>query len=582
MVISKVKKFIRVHYLAIALGILVGFLMVLPQVLFMFEMGDDYAGVNILATDAEPNFLSRFQEISEGNWGFRDVFWTFNKERSYNRPFLGHVIMYRFGQIFFSDVGQIFLLTKFILPLILFLVIYFFVLLFKPDKRIALLSSVGTMLWYGISSLSELKGFLINNFIVPRYSVFSRPIIPVLGLIILFSFLSFFYLYFSQSQKRYFWLAGILFGLSFYIYFFTWSFLVVFIFISFFWFWFKRDWLRLRKVFGVIFLGALIALPYWFNFYKLINSKIFGSLSDQTGLVVSNSVIIGKYLIGLAILFLIGFYFKKFPKQDLWFWFSLTAGSVVILNQQLITHRVLQPAHYHWYVIKPLTIILLIWFVFSFIQSRYRKYFWLLFIIFISVGFYITTSQQVSIYLNLRDNVRLYSQRYVPVYKWLNENTEKGQLIFSGSVQYVGRLCFLSCYTHLDEYLYKNKSFYHSSFDQNRYILFLEYRLDQITPEMAQDLFFNDLRDEIFYEIYSYYYKITYVDYGKSASDQEVQEILDEYVGLYEQDLEALFKKYSIDYILWDKQLNPKWDLDNFDFLELIYQTDEIRVYKFL
>lgn len=582
MIISKAKKFIRVHYLAIILGILVGFLMILPQVFFIFEMGDDYAGVNILATDAEPNFLSRFQEISEGSWGFGDIFWTFNKERPYHSPYLGHVIMYRFGQIFFLNTGQIFLLTKFILPLILFLVIYFFVLLFKPDKRIALASSVGVMLWYGISSAPELKDFFINNFIVSRYSVFSRPVVPVLGLIILFSFLSFFYLYLNQSLKRYLWLAGILFGLSFYIYFFTWSFLVVFVSVSFFWFWFKKDWLRLRNVSKVIFLGALVSLPYWFNFYKLINSKIFGTLTDQTGFVVSDSVIIGNYLIGLTILFLIGFYFKKFPKQDLWFWFSLVAGSVVILNQQLITHRVLQPGHYHWYVIKPLTIILLVWFAFDFIQSKYRKYFGLLLIIFVLVGFYLTASQQVSVYLRSRDDVRLYGQRYVPVYKWLNENTEKDQIIFSGDIRYASLTCFLSCYTHLDEYLYENKFLYLSSFDQNKYVLFLEYRLDQITPEMAQDLFFNDLRAEIFYKIYNYYYKITYVDYGKSASDQEVQEILNEYIGFYKQDLETLFKKYPVDYILWDKQLNPKWDLDNFNFLELIYQIDEIRVYKFL
>jgi len=578
---KKIKQFIVNHYLAIILAIIVGFLMILPQVLFIFEMGDDYAGVNILATDVEPNFLSRFQEISEGGWGFSDVFLTFGESQPYQRPFLGHLIVYWFGRIFFSNVGHIFLSAKFFLPIVLFLTIYAFTLLFNKDTRIALSSSVGVMLWYGISSTPELKSFLVNNFIVSQPSIFSRPIVPVFGLIILFSFLSFFYLYLSRSQKRYFWLAGILFGLSFYIYFFTWSFLVVFVFVSFFWFWLKRDWLKLRKIFGVVFLGALIALPYWFNFYKLINSEVFGSSSNQTGLITDNSMIIGKYLIIAVVLCLIGIYVKKIKGNNLWFWSCLIISFVVILNQQLITHQVLQPGHYHWYIIKPLMVILLLWLVFVHIRDKYRRCFYFLITLFILTGFYLTAGQQISTYLVSKDGASLHSQRYAPVYKWLNQNTEENQSIFGG-IQYESRLCSISCYTHLDDYLYRNRFLYPYSFEQNKYILFLEYRLSRITPLTANGLFFDDLKDEIFHRIYGYYYRITYSDQGKSASDQEIQEILDEYTVFYEEDLNISFKKYPVNYILWDKQINPKWNLDDFDFLELIYQFNDIGIYKFL
>ena len=578
---NKIKNIIKEHKWMLILAFLTGALMVLPQVIFITQAGNDYKGINILATDNEANFLARFQEIAEGDWGFSDIFLTFDKNVSYQRPYLGQVIMYRFGQIFFLSTYQIHLLAKFILPAILFLMIYFFVLLFEPEKKIALASSAGIMLWYGISSISDFKSFLGNNLVISGPSVFSRPVIPVLGIIILFSFLSFFYLYIIQSKKRYYWLSGIFFGLSFYIYFFTWSFLTVFVFVSAFWFLVKKDWLNLKKILEVIFLGAFIALPYWFNFYKLINYQAFDSLAGQAGLVFSQSIIIGKYLIAALLLYFLLLYTKRIKGINFWFWSCLIVSFIVILNQQLITHRVLQPGHYHWYIIKPLTVILFIWFISNLIQNKCKKCFGLLVIILIAGGFYLLISQQIFIYYQFKDEVALYSQRYASIYSWLNQNTIQNQIIFSGILG-INQRCLMSAYTHLDEYLYKNKALYPYSLALNKYILFLEYRLNKITPETAKELFFNDLRKDIFYEIYGYYYRITYLDKGESVPDERVWEIIDEYTYFYQQDLEAEFKKYPIDYMIWDRQLNPQWNLDGFDFLQLIHQVNNVGIYKFL
>ena len=272
--ILKIKQFVSYHYWAFILSLLVGFLMILPQVIFIIQAGPDDAGINILATDSEANFLARFQEMAEGDSGFSDIFFTFNQKEPYLQPPLGEILMYKFGRLFLKNTSNIFLLAKFILPVFLFLAIYFFVLLFATDKKIALASSIGVMFYYGVSSVWEFKSFLANNFIIPEPSVFSRPIVPVFGLIILFSFLSFFYLYILQSKKRYGWLAGFCLGLSFYIYFFTWSFLAVFIFVPVFWFLIKKDWFSFKKTLWVIFLGVFISLPYWFNFYKLLYSLL--------------------------------------------------------------------------------------------------------------------------------------------------------------------------------------------------------------------------------------------------------------------------------------------------------------------
>lgn len=578
---SKFKQFINQHYLAIILAVIVGFLMILPQIIFMIQTGDDYAGINILATDSEIHYLARFQEIDEGDWGWDTVFLTFNKKEAYQRPHFGQVLMYSFGQLFFLSPVQINLLTKFILPAILFLLIYFFVLSFTKDKRIALSAPAGVMLWHGISSLSEIKNFLANNLVIPKPSIFSRPVIPILGIIFLFAFFYVFYLYIRQGKKIYPWLAGIFLGFSLYIYFFTWSFLIVFIGVAGLWFLFKKDWHNFKKILKVIFLALLINLPYLFNLYKFINLKSFSSVTNQVGLKISNSPIIGVYLILAWVLYFLGWRSKIIKGKNLWFWFCLNVSFVIILNQQIITQRIIQPGHYHWYVIKPLVIVLLIWFVFNFIKNKCKACAWALFLILIAGGFYLLITQQIFTYAQSKDDVLVHSQAYAPVYQWLNQNTDKNQIILSPARD-VAQYHLMSCYTHLDEYSFRNKVLFPYSYEQNKHILFLEYRLNKITPNMAQELFPTKLREELFYKIYDYYfYKTAYLESGKST-DEAVEEILAEYIDFYQKDLELQFKKYPIDYLLWDQELNPDWDLDKLDFLKLIFQANGVKIYKFL
>jgi len=574
----RIKQFFINHYLAVLFAVVIGFLMILPQILLVIQMGDDYTGVNILATDSESHFLSRFQEITEEDWGLSDAFWPFKKEIPHQRPHLGQVIMYRFGQIFFLNTGQIFLLTKFILPAILFLLIYFFVLLFEKDKRIALSASIGAMLWYGISSWPELRDFLFGGFVVARPSVFSRPVIPVFGIIILFSFLHFLYLSMTQSKKKYFWLSGIFFGLSFYIYFFVWSFLTVFVGIVGLWFLISKNWANLKKVVGIVFLGALISAPYWFNLYRLIDYEFFGSSAEQVGLRFSSSPIFGKYLIIASILFFLGIYFKKIKKENIWFWSSLVISFIVILNQQLITHRIIQPGHYHWYIIRPIVAVIFLWFLLGLLR-RYKTFFWLIILFVFLGGFYLLSGQQLFTYYHFKDEVILHSQRYGPVYEWINRNTEKNEMVFAGVLDTEDRYLF-SGYTHLDEYIYRNKYLFPYSYDQNKHILFLECRLDGINPKRARELFTGKLKEDVFFKIYDYYYyRLTFLDKGM-PTEPVIEGILDEYMDFYQGSLELRFKEYPVDYLIWDEESDPEWDLDNYNFLELIYQNEGIKVYR--
>ncbi|PLX27415.1 hypothetical protein C0583_03830 [Candidatus Parcubacteria bacterium] len=47
-------------------------------------------------------------------------------------------------------------------------------------------------------------------------------------------------------------------------------------------------------------------------------------------------------------------------------------------------------------------------------------------------------------------------------------------------------------------------------------------------------------------------------------------------------DFYDILNEYRLDYILWDKDLNPGWEIDKYDFVEEIYNKNNIFLYKII
>ena len=69
----------------------------------------------------------------------------------------------------------------------------------------------------------------------------------------------------------------------------------------------------------------------------------------------------------------------------------------------------------------------------------------------------------------------------------------------------------------------------------------------------------------------------------------EIDEKLDKIIALYEemllvstsQWLYEIWEKYEVEYLVWDKKIDPEWQLEQYSFLEEIAVFGDIAIYQF-
>lgn len=76
-------------------------------------------------------------------------------------------------------------------------------------------------------------------------------------------------------------------------------------------------------------------------------------------------ILLGRSPSGAIVVFLLGF--PRADKQKYIFGLSLLLAPFVTLNQQILTGRVMQEGHYHWYMHKPMAVVTIV--VFHFLDS---------------------------------------------------------------------------------------------------------------------------------------------------------------------------------------------------------------------
>ena len=237
---------------------IIGIYSLSPQLIFEKKLGNNYQGIYFSATDAELYYTSRVQEIMDGYYGMGNSYLYENKTDPYLMPPVGEMIMVGFGKLFGLTTPYIMIYgSRFFFPILIWLVMYFFVLVLQKDKKIAFLISLAIFL---CSNLIYNPQDLINIFKGSgsfTFSPYLRPINPQISSLFFFSFLISFYLSLEKKKKIFLILSALFFGLSFYIYFYTWAFIITFI-------------------------GLLVLFFIWkkeFDLFEVVNSFLFGEFN---------------------------------------------------------------------------------------------------------------------------------------------------------------------------------------------------------------------------------------------------------------------------------------------------------------
>ncbi len=575
---SNLKEHLFLHRVAILAALLTSLLVAFPQVYFRLEHKDINQGIELLP---DSPWSPRIREIQDGN-GFGNIYYKEGKDDPYLFQPLGSATVAYMGKVFGLEINNTILLSRFVLPFFTFILLYLFVYLLFRDRALALSSAALILLGDALLSVGGVMR-LLDGVSPSSFLELARPVNSAMIFIPLFTFLGSFWKFYNTRNRWWGILSSILLGLNFYNYFYTWTYLYAFGAVLALIFLFKKEWRQMLEV-SSVFAGAIFFLvPYALNLYRASLHPAYEEVSLRFGVVMTHTpLFIGFTAFGALVLFLIAF--AKEDKRKYLFGLALLLTPFVTLNQQILTGKVLQPGHYHWYFHKPMAIIFVLATIFylveRFSKSYYKK---ILAIAIVLVSFLVGGFIQVKSYYHDSPNrdgggVLLERQKYGPIMKWLSENGEEGDVVFANNET----SHMVVIYTPLNVF-YHRAAIYTLAANRERLLdgLFTFYRLRDIRSEKVKDIFFAE-RDFISWNVYGMHYKEALGAY-EAIPDDKIEEVISFYQTTLQlpkaEWLKNIWNKYEVKYVVWDMAKDPTWNIDQLGYMEKVVEFDGIAIY---
>jgi len=565
-------KNLKNHQWAILLALIAGIIVAFPQFYLRYDNQAVYQGIEEIGTEDEIAWLSRVREVYDGHPLLNNPYLKEGKNDPYLYQPLGSNIIASLGKLFTLDINNAILLSRFLFPFLVFLLVYGFVLLFTKQKITALATSSFFMLGNCLFARKAIFQILQGDSPSATYLNYTRPVNPLMTHFFFFGFLLCFWLFLEKKQWRWGILSTLILGLSFYDYFYTWTFLFAFLGASIAIFILRKRWHDAKRI-GLVLSGALlIALPFFLNLYRATLHPNYAEVS-QRFIVEGKGIVLGLAVPLLLVMFLLCFPRKQ--KEQYFFGLALVIAPFIVLNQQLITGKILMTDHYHWYFHLPLAMIFLLMISFFWISKLNRPMLQRIFAILIIVSSILTSLLvQNNSYAKNKDRIA-DSQKYGPVMEWLSQNAPKDEVVFAN--EETSHLVVI--YTPLNV-------FYHAvarmtlaaTTERLENTIFLYYRLDGLAQDKITDVFFKD-REKISHLVYGMYYR------GDREMPDELllgimQKCQDSFSLSTNDFFREMMDKYQVSYLVWDKKQNPQWQLDQYLFLEKVTEIGDFSIYK--
>ncbi|TSA43817.1 hypothetical protein D4R49_02000, partial [bacterium] len=411
----------------------------------------------------------------------------------------------------------------------------------------------------------------------------ARPVNPAMIFVLLFGFLIAFWLFYKEKKWQWGVASAVLLGLNFYNYFYSWSYLYAFGGLLVLFLLVQKKWREAVRIAGV-FLGALVvAIPYAFNLYRASLHPAYAEASVRFGIVATHApLFVGFTVVGVLTLFL-----WKFPQADrekYFFGLALLLTPFVTMNQQVLTGKVLQASHYHWFFHKPIAVIFTLIIVFYLLSRpallRYKTALAVFIVVAsMSTGVFIQTYS----YLHGTNDggaVAIERQKYGLVMQWLNTNAPKESVVFANDE--TSHMTVI--YTPLNVF-YHRAAMYSLAATTDRLldVLLTFYRLRGVNASDAHDVFFSE-RGDISANVYGIHYRELSGAY-EAIPDAELEKI----IALYKATLatptavwlKQTFAKYDVSYLVWDKKADPLWHLERYPLLKEAVVFGDLIVYQF-
>lgn len=537
----------REHAIALIFAVLTGLIILVPQLFFIFDPANDYQGLYVMTTDAEPFYLARMQEYyDEGRVGnpflfehkfYGPMFYSYGAETLLAIP----------GKILGISVPTLGLIYKFILPALEFLLLYALIYRLTGEKEWAIGGALMVFLgliWFEWEYLKHniyyatQSGRIADLWYRPEALYAGRPVHPQFTQILLALYLNtLLFIHRGKDVRWFIVLAGVL-AYSFYAYFFSFTFfLALNVVFAGLWILGRRFELMKKMIWATIF-GLVIGTPPLWAIYAAMRHSEYARVAEALWVEESQEIILRLpgviLLLGLIVML---FWCRRkgidqsSPSfQNLIFLLGLMLTTFIVVNQQLITGVEVQYVHYFRSFNNPIfaiTLVSLFGVMVRIIGKKgggplatlFAKFAHLLsraFIVFLlATGIYF----QWAAYLKDVPAIRS-EQRVMGAMHWLRENTSKDDVIMANE------------------------------------------RLSLLIPLFAHNnvMWAND-----------------YIPAGFLVPSDRANFTPE---NLLKSENPLLFsKKYRLNYILWDTVTNPDWDIGKYG-LPKVFEGGKIEIYR--
>lgn len=573
---------LRRHIGALLLAGTVAGLLILPQHLLKREAGSSYRGILFTASDSELYYDARIRDVYDGHFKLANAFAAEYKNLPYLQPPLPEWITAAVGFLSFHDdpVIRIFFATRIALPFLLTLLIYLFLYRVTNSRGIALVGAASVMIGMDILQnwryVMRLVPFLPFGNPDPGSTplTFSRPISPQMGVLFFFLYATFFWEWLTHNTRRQLYVAGVVLGLSFYVYIYTWAFVLMGNFLLGLLLLWRRQYTEVKQLLLLHAIALLVALPYAWNvlqFYQVPNREF---LAYHNGQFPSRRFYMSwSALLGLAC---VPWIRARIPILK-WWLAALLTGGFIALNQQVITGQELSPNHFHWYFISVVSgiAVLLAFFDIARLKSRRVVRYCVLTAI-ITLLLVYGARRQVNAYQAYREQY-LSDQRWGGVFQWLQSHTAKDSVILTTDRNRGSALAF---YTHNNPYYASFMFLSNTPMRRLEDMQNLRVRLMGVTADAAEQ-FFLDNPELVADFIGGFSTRRRFGCRSCFAEPEKVyRSVTESYRAYLQQDMKTRLDEYGLDYVVFDHTVD-RWDLGEVAGLSRVAQVDGFDIYRY-
>jgi len=377
----KLTALIKNHRLAITLAIIIAFIYVSHHAVLERELKNkdkEYLPV-LTQTDDRQFILPKVKYVFDNGVMSGDVA---TKEYAGSKTFLPPLPHYILGYIS-RIIGSLkwgFIISSFILPPIIFLLLYLLAFEITRKKGISLLfATVSSIIprylaFFPLFNKYYQAWFIDQLINLQQRLPFNRLEDPMLTLPFFILFLYLFVRTINRLERYTPYFAALSFSLLFYTYFYYYVYSSAALFVAIIFFLLYKDFINVKRVSIIFFGGLILSIPYWKNLFELQKMPFYEDIVSRIGPEKGYNLftyprVIFAYIqhLGLAILSLV--WFKKYSRPLAIFFSSILLPVFAVYNFQIITGFNPQPDHW----IKPTQVILTLTFI-IFFWYAIRKY----------------------------------------------------------------------------------------------------------------------------------------------------------------------------------------------------------------